>query len=187
MFFIKDAIDQWRNIKRDYAEFLKNVDKPLEVSMNRPDSATEVDVSAQPALSPMTLEELKEKRAKDYEAALASKELDPVRDFLTVLKKNLCGFDEYDDEELERMKALEEPDLDSKVQELVSKAHYLRDFIVFSYFYRTKHPVDDPFPSWDEVKELLINVELEDEFVDVVERFYVPSSMGNDIIEALLQ
>jgi hypothetical protein len=184
MFFIKDAIDHWRNIKRDYAEFLKNVDKPLEVAVNRPDSAVEQNTQA---LSPMTLEELKEKRAQDHETALAAKELDPVRDFLTVLKKNLGGFDEYDDAELERMKALEEPDLDSKVQELVSKAHYLRDFIVFSYYYRNKHPVDDPFPSWDEVKEMLISIELEDEYVDVVERFYVPSSMGHDIIEALLQ
>lgn len=162
---IQASLQWWRNIKRDYEAFANNL-KDLEIPV--PEGAE---------APPFSKEELLEKRTASYQEE-RNKNFEDIRTFVAELKKKLDGFASYDEAFMDHLKDCDEPECEKSIHDMVCNIQDLRHFLTVNCF----NP-EDPTGIAD-VVSVCRDLELEDEYVDIVEKFYVDSASGDVIIKA---
>lgn len=179
MSYFRYKIDLWRSAQQSYQAFLKTISEPHSNVTDADGNPVVVDESV--------LEKVKAKRTEEINKARTEKENDnDITHFIASVKEKLDNFKQYDQEFWDRVKTLEDPEVDREMQELVYKVCSMRDIITYSYFYQTRDILKDPYPTLQEVVDLLLDLEISDEYTEILKNYYIVEQSNQDIIKALL-
>lgn len=156
------AIENWRTQKKDYEAFLKHVDEN-----GLPETLPQ----------PMTKEEFLSTRINAYNK-WCEENGEEINEFLTELRAKLKVFEEYDTTFFEYMCALEDCDCDRRVQSFVNEVHNFREYI--------RNKLNDVIEK-EALQDMLADIGLEDEHLDIVKKFYLTTTVGDEIISHYIQ